>query len=138
MFHDLFIHCILWRLIILWASRLIILPLKNFTLIWKRHHCRWKAAKFRPMFSHQSLWAGRDIYRATPSVTRGLRLPGLIRRTAPFSRLILLYTMRCEGPILTRILKGSELSAFTSFFFSGNTKSSQYISTNRKACYMKN
>jgi hypothetical protein len=23
-------------------------PLKNFSLIWRRHHSRWRAAKFRP------------------------------------------------------------------------------------------
>jgi hypothetical protein len=31
--------------------------------------------------------AGRDLYRATPAVTRDLGFSGLIRRTAPFSRL---------------------------------------------------
>jgi hypothetical protein len=30
------------------------------------HHCRWRAAKFRPMLGAQGLWAGRDLYRATP------------------------------------------------------------------------
>jgi hypothetical protein len=28
-------------------------PLKNFSLIWRRHHYRWRAAKFRPMLSAQ-------------------------------------------------------------------------------------
>jgi hypothetical protein len=28
-------------------------PLKNFSLIWRRHHCRWRAAKFRPMLGAQ-------------------------------------------------------------------------------------
>jgi hypothetical protein len=40
-------------------------PLKNFSLTWRRHHCRWRAAKFRPMLGTQGLWAGRDLYRAT-------------------------------------------------------------------------
>jgi hypothetical protein len=62
-------------------------PLKNISLIWRCHHCRWRAAKFRPMFDAQGLWAGRDLYRATLAVTRGLGFFGLIRRTAPFSRL---------------------------------------------------
>jgi hypothetical protein len=31
-------------------------PLKNFSLLWKRHHCRWRAAKFRPMLGAQGLW----------------------------------------------------------------------------------
>jgi hypothetical protein len=80
-------------------------PLKNFSLIWRRHHCRWRVAKFRPMLGAQGLWAGRDLYRATPTVTRDLGFSGLIRRTAPFSRL-LLHTRGCGGSILTRILTG--------------------------------
>jgi hypothetical protein len=62
--------------------------LKNISLIWRRHHCRWRAAKFRPMLGAQGLWAGRDLYRATPAVTWGLGFSGLIRRTTPFSRLL--------------------------------------------------
>jgi hypothetical protein len=54
-----------------------------FSLIWRRHHCRWRAAKFRPMLGAQGLWAGRDIYRATPAVTRDLGFSGLIRWTTP-------------------------------------------------------
>jgi hypothetical protein len=46
------------------------IPLKNFSLIWRRHHCRWRAAKFMPILGTQGLWAGRDLYRATPAVTR--------------------------------------------------------------------
>ena len=49
---------------------LFYVPLKNISLIWRRHHCRWRAAKFRPMLGAQGLWAGRDLYRATPTVTR--------------------------------------------------------------------
>jgi hypothetical protein len=58
-------------------------PLKIFSLIWRRHHYRWRAAKFRPMHGAQGHWAGRDLYRATPTVTRDLSFPGLIRMTAP-------------------------------------------------------
>jgi hypothetical protein len=75
-------------------------PLKNFSLIWKRHHYRWRAAQFRFMLGAQGLWARRDIYRATPAVTRGIGFSGLIRRTAPFNRL-LRHTRGCGGPILT-------------------------------------
>jgi hypothetical protein len=39
------------------------------------------------MLGAQGLWAGRDLYRASPAVTRGLGFYGLIKRTAPFSRL---------------------------------------------------
>jgi hypothetical protein len=80
-------------------------PLKNFSLICRRHHCPRRAAKFRPMLGAQGLWAGKDLYRATPAVTRDLGFSGLIRRTAPFSRL-LRHTRGCRGSILTRILTG--------------------------------
>jgi hypothetical protein len=34
----------------------------------------------------QSLWAGRDLYRGTPAVTRGLGFSGLVKRITPISR----------------------------------------------------
>jgi hypothetical protein len=80
-------------------------PLKNISPIWRRHHCRWRAAKFRPMLDAQGHWAGRDLYCATPAATRDLGFFGLIRRTAPFCRL-LRHTRGCGGSILTRILTG--------------------------------
>jgi hypothetical protein len=86
-----------------WLILQFYVPLKIFSLIWRRHHCRWRAAKFRPMLCAQGLWAGRDIYRATPAVTQDLGFSGLIRRTAPFSRL-LRHMRGCDGSILTRIL----------------------------------
>jgi hypothetical protein len=67
-----------------------------FTYIWRSHHYRWRAVKFSPMLGAQGLWAGRDLYRAAPAVTRGLGFSGLIRRTAPFSRL-LRHTRGCGG-----------------------------------------
>jgi hypothetical protein len=76
-----------------------------FSLIWRRHHSWWRAAKFRPMLGAQNLWAGRDLYHATPAVTRDLGFSGLIRRTAPFCRL-LRHTRGCGVSILTRILTG--------------------------------
>jgi hypothetical protein len=33
-------------------------PLKYFSLMWRRHHCRWRASKFRPTLGAQGLWAG--------------------------------------------------------------------------------
>jgi hypothetical protein len=80
--------------------------LKHFSLLWRRHHYRWRAAKFRPMLGAQDLWAARDLYRATPVVTRDLDYSGLIRRTAPFSSLLRLIR-GCGGSILTRILTGT-------------------------------
>jgi hypothetical protein len=83
-------------------------PLKNFSLIWRRHYSPWRAAQFKPMLGAQGLWAGRDLYRDTSAVTRDLGFSGLIRRTAPFSRL-LRHTRGCGGYILTRILTGRKL-----------------------------
>jgi hypothetical protein len=42
---------------------------------------RWQGCKFRPMFGTQGLWAGRDLYHATPTETRDLGLYGLIQKT---------------------------------------------------------
>jgi hypothetical protein len=86
--------------------------LKSFSLILRRHNYLWRVAKFRPMLGAQGLWAGRDLYRATPAVTRGLGFSGLIRRTAPFSHL-LRHTSGCGGSILTWILTVSYQSPFT-------------------------
>jgi hypothetical protein len=81
--------------------------LKNFSLIWRHHHCQWWAAKFRPMLGVRGLWAGRDLYRATPAVTQDLGFSGLIQRTAPFSR-HLRHTRGYGGSILIRILTGKK------------------------------
>jgi hypothetical protein len=67
--------------------------------------------KSRPMLTAQGLWAGRDLYRATPALTRNLGFSGFIRRTAPFSRL-LRHTRWFGRSILTWILKGPLSVAF--------------------------
>jgi hypothetical protein len=102
LFMSVYINTI-WILIDWFDYLRFYVPLKNISLIWRCHHCRWRAAKFRPMLGAQGLWAGRDLYRATPAVTRGLGFFGLMRRTAPFSRL-LRHTRGCGGSILARIL----------------------------------
>ena len=84
---------------------IVLRPTENISLIWRHHLCRWRAAKFRPMLGTRGLWAGRDLCRATPAVTRGLGFCGLIRMTAPFSRL-LRHARGCCWPILTRIPTG--------------------------------
>jgi hypothetical protein len=91
---------------------LLNVPLKNFSLTCRHHHCRWKTAKFRPMLSTHILWARRDLYHATPPVTQGLSFSSLIRRTAPFSHL-LRHTRGCGRSILIHIHTG----AFWNFFF---------------------
>jgi hypothetical protein len=45
-------------------------PLKNFSLIWRRQHYRWRAAKRRPILGAQGFWAGWDFYRDTCCDTR--------------------------------------------------------------------
>jgi hypothetical protein len=67
-----------------------------------------KGYKIWFMLNAQGLWAGRDLYHATPAVTeRGLSFSGLIQghSTAPFIRL-LQYTRGCGESILTCILMG--------------------------------
>ena len=80
-------------------------PLKNISLIWRRNHCRWRAAKFKPMLGAQGLWAGRGLYRVTPTVTQDLDFSGFIRKTATISRL-LRHAWGCRKPILTRNSRG--------------------------------
>jgi hypothetical protein len=91
-----------WLIICCFTSRSRIFHLYGDVIITGRD------AKFRPMLSAHGLWAGRDLYHATPAVTRDLGFSGFIRRTAPFSCL-LRYTMECGGPILTRIRMGLSL-----------------------------
>jgi hypothetical protein len=57
------------------------------------------------MLGGMGLWAGKDLYHATPTVTRGLGFPVTSERTPSFSRL-LQKTRGCRGSILTQILTG--------------------------------
>jgi hypothetical protein len=57
------------------------------------------------------LWAGRDLYCASPVVTQDLDFSGFIQRTTSFSQ-HLEQAMGFEGPILTRILTGPHLVLF--------------------------
>jgi hypothetical protein len=76
-------------------------PLKNFSLIWRRHHCRWRAANFGLcsalrafeqvgifIMSHL-LWHGTSVFSS------------LIRRTTPFSRQ---HTRGVEGDVNEGVL----------------------------------
>jgi hypothetical protein len=86
-------HCVTWLIIFGFTSHSRIFHLYGDVTI----------AKFRPMLGTQGLWVGRDLYRATPAVTRDLGFSGLIRRSAPFNRL-LRHTRGCGGSILSGIL----------------------------------
>jgi hypothetical protein len=94
----------------LFASRFVqwlsfYVPLKNISFMWRRHHYRWRAAKFRLMAGAQGLLARMDTYRATPAMTFGGRFFRSDPKDRPFSRL-LRYTRGCRWSILTRILTG--------------------------------
>jgi hypothetical protein len=64
------------------------------------------AAKSRHMLGANGPWAGRDLYRATPAVKRGLCFPV---SSDGFSRLPR-HTWGCRGSILTRSLTGFPVS----------------------------
>ena len=53
-------------------------PVEYIAFIW-RHHLQWRLQYFGILLWAYSLSAGRDLYRATPAVTRGLGFCGLIR-----------------------------------------------------------
>jgi hypothetical protein len=65
------------------------------------------------MFGAQGLWEGRDLYHATPDVTRGLDFSGLIW-TVPLSSLVR-HRRGFGGCILTRILMGNKIIVYTPF-----------------------
>jgi hypothetical protein len=76
-------NILVYSLMIDWLFT-VLLPAQEYLTNTRRNHCRWRAAKFRPMLGAQVHWAGRDLYRDTPAVTRGLGFSSLIRRIAPF------------------------------------------------------
>jgi hypothetical protein len=85
------------------AYLLFYVPLKNFSLIGDITITGEGLQNLGPC---SALRAGMDLYLATPAVTRGIiYFSGLIRRTAPFSRLLRL-AKGCGGPILIWILTG--------------------------------
>ena len=49
-------------------------PLEIFSLIWRRHHFRWRTAILLTMVCSHCHWTVRIFLRATPTVTRGVRL----------------------------------------------------------------
>jgi hypothetical protein len=49
------------------------IPHENFSLVWRRHHCQWRAAKFWPMLNTGPL--SREGSLVTPAVTWGIGFP---------------------------------------------------------------
>ena len=64
----------------LFVYLLYYVSLKNFSLMRRRHKYRWKGCIIWAYA--RSLWAGKDLYRATPALTRELGFSSLIRRAA--------------------------------------------------------
>jgi hypothetical protein len=93
---------------------IVLRPSQEYFTTWRCHYCWWRDARFRSMLSVQSLWAGMDLYRATPDVTRGLGFSSLIRRTAPFSRLMFIERILVRI-FKTNIFSSPELKAQVSF-----------------------
>jgi hypothetical protein len=81
-----------------------------FSLIWRRHHCRWRAAKYSLCLALRTFEQGWIFIVPHLLWHEASVFSGLIRRTAPFSRL-LRHTRGCEGYILTWILTGPLLVA---------------------------
>jgi hypothetical protein len=100
-FHICFVYS---YLLIDWLF-IVYVPLKNISLIWRRHHYRWRIANLRLMLGAQGLWAGRDLYRATPAVTRDLDFSESHPKDRPIQSPLIRHTRGC-GSILTRILTG--------------------------------
>ena len=68
--------CIMSKFGCLW----FFVPSEKFSPIWRCHHCRWRATNW-PMLGTHGDWAVRDLYRATPTVTQGIRLKWSSPRT---------------------------------------------------------
>jgi hypothetical protein len=93
-----FIHVI----IVLWGFRLMASPMficlfiaaqAIFQLSGVCHNYQWQGCQFRPMLGTLGLWAGRDLYRATATATRGIGLYGLIRKTGTHESNLQLQTV---------------------------------------------
>jgi hypothetical protein len=77
----------------------------SFYIIWRRHHCWWRASKFRPMLGAEGLWTGRDLYRWHTFCDTGPRFFRSHPKDRPIQSRRL--SQHAWGPVLTRILTGS-------------------------------
>jgi hypothetical protein len=117
-------HIIILRLIDL----RFYVPLKNFSLTWRRHHCRWRVQNLGLCSALRAfkqggifivphlLWHGAQFFRSYPK-DRPIQSPLMTHKEmwrtyshldshgSPFSRL-LRHARGCRGPILTLILMG--------------------------------
>ena len=67
-----------------WGRRRLIFEIRSITIKHKETlTLSVKGCNFRHILGNYYLLAGRDLYRATPAVKRGLGFCGLIRRNVP-------------------------------------------------------
>ena len=69
-----------WVFLFCFFFVLFYIPIENFSLTWR------KAAKCRLMPGAYDLCAQRDLYRATPAVTRGRGFCSLTHRQSPIAQ----------------------------------------------------
>jgi hypothetical protein len=62
--------------------------LKNFSLVWRHYHCRWRVQKLDLCSALRAFEQVGDLHHVTPAATRSLDFSSLIRRPAPFSHLL--------------------------------------------------
>ena len=61
-------------MILLFVYLRVFVPLENFSLIWRRHHCRLNAANLDLRSARVAIEQQRVVERATPTETRDIRL----------------------------------------------------------------
>ena len=85
----------------------VFVPLENFSVIWRRHHCRWRAANFDLCSAHMAieqwgffrvphlLWHGASVYNGH---LRGpVTLTPIAERLAVELSLPVFTTLNCRG-----------------------------------------
>jgi hypothetical protein len=81
---------------------------KNFSLVWRRHHCSWRAAEFTPMFSAQGLWAGRMFFTVPHLLWHGALVFLVLFESLPNS--VIQRDVEDILSILTRIPQSSRVT----------------------------
>jgi hypothetical protein len=81
--------------------------LKNYSLTWRRHYCRWRAEKFKPICWVLRAFEQGGIFIVPHLLWHGTSVFPVSSEVLPHS--VASYDTQgvCVGPILTRILTGS-------------------------------
>ena len=77
-----------------------ILPLENFSLIWRHHPFLLKGCKFWPMLGTLGHWAVKVLQRATPTVTRASVHNGHLRGPVTLARIAKRLAVELSLPVL--------------------------------------